>query len=258
MHKSHTRCSLLQATTRRALLVFGMAMGLSGCMGVAVATGNGGDTWKEEVLLQDGRKLMVEHHTERGGRHEVGQRSAITEHSINFVHPDTGKTLNWVSTYAPELGRTDLNPLAVHVSGGVAYVVAEPNLCLAYNKWGRPNPPYVIFKWADNAWQRIDMAQLPVELTTFNLMISYGNELVLANAVKPLGYVSAQTIRKGNAELTQPQFRSILREPMTSDQIIAMCGDMVPYKGRWVLRNDPVARKWIDREEQEKSKSIAN
>ena len=70
-----------------------------------VANAIAADTWQEEVLLHDGRKIMVEHHTERGGRHELGQRSAITEHSINFTHPDTQQTITWVSAYAPELGR---------------------------------------------------------------------------------------------------------------------------------------------------------
>ena len=118
----------------------------------------------------------------------------------------------------------------------MAYVVSEPNLCLSYNKWGRPNPPYVVFKFAENAWQRIDIAQLPVELSTFNLMISYGNEVMLANALKPLGYVSAQTIERSNAEnhREQPVYRSILREPVAA--VGNWCPAMVSYgkAGGWI------------------------
>lgn len=209
-----------------------LGIGLNACAG---AFGSGGETWKEEAMLHDGRTVMVEHHTERGGRHELGQRSAITEHSISFIHPDTGKTLSWLSAYAPELGRTDLNPWALHVSGGVAYVVTEPNLCLSYNKWGRPNPPYVIFKFTDNAWQRISIAQLPAELTTFNLMRSYGNEVELAKAIKPLGYVSAEAIKQGNAEdyREHPEFNKILREPVAMNE--QGCIEMVSNgKGTWL------------------------
>ncbi len=34
----------------------------------------GGDSWKEEVLLHDGSKIVVERMVKRGGRHEVGQK----------------------------------------------------------------------------------------------------------------------------------------------------------------------------------------
>ena len=35
--------------------------------------GFGGASWQEEVLLHDGRKLVVDRSVERGGRHEIGQ-----------------------------------------------------------------------------------------------------------------------------------------------------------------------------------------
>ncbi|MBK7502714.1 MAG: hypothetical protein IPI14_08840 [Polaromonas sp.] len=34
-----------------------------------------GDSWKEEVMLHDGRKIIVERTVQRGGRREAGQAS---------------------------------------------------------------------------------------------------------------------------------------------------------------------------------------
>ncbi len=39
----------------------------------------GGNSWKEEVLLHDGSKIIVERTVERGGRHEVGQKPSYKE-----------------------------------------------------------------------------------------------------------------------------------------------------------------------------------
>ena len=36
--------------------------------------GIGGDSWKEDVLLHDGKKLIVERSQTYGGRHEIGQQ----------------------------------------------------------------------------------------------------------------------------------------------------------------------------------------
>lgn len=46
---------------------------------------------------------------------------------------------------------------------GTPYIVAEPNLCRAYNKWGRPNPPYIFFRFDGKDWKRIPLSELPIE-----------------------------------------------------------------------------------------------
>jgi hypothetical protein len=255
MHKPRPLPSLLQAATRRTLLVLGLVAGLSACMGVAGAAGAGGETWQEEVLLHDGQKMTVERWVSRGGRSEVGQQAAIQAQSLEFTHPTTHQRITWASQSSPDLRLADLTPIALQLVDTTPYLVAHPVGCQAYNQWGRPNPPYVLFRYVAPAWQRIDLQQLPLAIQKPNLIISSPD-----NEVQRLGTrnVSAAMVERVNGELTQPEFRSILREAMTQEQIIGMCGDMVLYKGRWVLRNDPVARKWIDREEQEKPKSTVS
>lgn len=55
--------------------------------------GFGGTSWKEEVLLHDGRKIVVERWVKREGRHEIGQPPAYQDQTLFFVLPATGKTV---------------------------------------------------------------------------------------------------------------------------------------------------------------------
>ena len=133
------------------------AVSLSACAGLPFT---GGSSWKEEVLLHDGRTLIVERSIIRRGRHEIGQPPPVGEQTIRFKLPRSRKTVRWTSAYDEDLGNSDLNLLAVHVLNDTPYVIAEPDLCLSYNKWGRPNPPYVIFRHDGAAWQRIPIAAI--------------------------------------------------------------------------------------------------
>ena len=142
--------SLLRAfTTIGLILTLGVSMSAD-----AGLFGFGGTSWKEEVLLHDGQKIIVKRSQDYGGRHEPGKGAPVKEHTITFTLPHSNNKLSWTSEYGDDLGRTNFNLLALHVLNGTPYLVVEPNLCLSYNKWGRPNPPYV-FKYDGKAWQRI-------------------------------------------------------------------------------------------------------
>lgn len=222
-------------------------------LGGSTATNAGifgfGDTsWKEEVLLHDGSKIIVERSQSYGGRREVGQSAPIKEHTLTFRLPHTDKPVVFKSEFSQDVGRATFNLLALHVLNGIPYVVAEPNLCVSYNKWGRPNPPYVVFKHDGKSWQRIPMTEFPVELKTINLSLDIRGRQV--EELVEMGMVSADTVKQRNAHTEIPQFKSILREAMPQAQINQMCMEMVPYKGSWVMPNDPAARKFIDQQKR--------
>lgn len=171
--------------------------------------GFGGTSWKEEVLLHDGSKIIVKRSQSYGGRHEVGQSQPIKEQEITFTVPSTNKTLTFKSEYGEDIGRANFKLLALHILNGTPYLVVEPNLCLSYNKWGRPNPPYVFFKHDGKAWQRIPLAEFPAEFKEINLVVnSKGEEKIIT--AQPI--VTAELVKKLNGELTQPEFKTILRE----------------------------------------------
>jgi len=176
--------------------------------------GFGGDSWKEEALQYDGSKIIVKRSQSYGGRHEIGQGAPIKYYHISFTLPSTGKTVTWTSEYSEDMGRANLHPLALHVLNGTPYIVAEPNLCLAYNKWGRPNPPYVIFKYDSKEWQRITMQELPAEFKDINLVNNTEDHVEkLVNS----SVVSAEAVKSFNSSLAQPEYKTILREPLASE-----------------------------------------
>ena len=58
--------------------------------------------------------------------------------------------------------------MLLDIRQGGAYIVANNMGCLSYNKWGRPNPPYVVFKYEGKEWKRIPVHELPAEINRPN------------------------------------------------------------------------------------------
>jgi len=172
-------------------------------------------SWKEEVLLHDGSKIIVERSVERGGRHEIGQRPPYKEQSLNFTVPGTSQTIRWEDHYSEDLGMANFLPKALDMRDGVVYLVASPMGCLSYNKWGRPNPPYVIFKFAAKEWKRIPLQELPPEIKAFNLIGSAPDIEVEKSGKR---FMSAEMIRALNADYKQPEYRTILREALPKER----------------------------------------
>ncbi|MFA7383664.1 MAG: hypothetical protein WC001_09450 [Desulfurivibrionaceae bacterium] len=198
--------------------------------------GFGGTRWKEEVLLHDGGKIIVERSQSYGGRHEIGQSPPVKKHTIAFTLPDSGKAMSWTSEYGDELGRTNFNMLALHILNGTPYLVAEPNLCLSYNKWGRPNPPYVFFKYEGTVWQRIPLSALPSQFKTINMIVNNGREEDIEKAASNLGYVPAEGVQRINSSLPQPEYKTILREPVPQGSYGSSvnCEELIPFgKAGW-------------------------
>ena len=208
----NNRHSLLRLCTTICLVVV-ISMSVPAWAGLL---GFGGDSWKEEVLLHDGTTIVVTRSQTYGGRHEVGQPSPIKEHTIAFTLPGSQKTITWTSEFGEDLGRTNFHLLAVHVLKGTPYIVTEPNLCLSYNKWGRPNPPYVFFKHDGQAWHRIPLEEFPAEFSTMNVAISLDTRHV--KEMIQLGKVPAENVRQRNGRLMQPEYKSILREPVANER----------------------------------------
>jgi hypothetical protein len=216
--------------------IFVLGAAMDGC----AMTSN---TWKEEILLHDGRKVVAQRSQRYGGRSEPGKSGPIQEHSIRFKLPSSNQTITWTSEYGSDLGRTNFNLLAVHVLNAMPYVVASPNLCPSYNKWGRPNPPYVAFKYEGAKWHRIALDALPLEFKTINVLLSI--QKAHADEWTRMGLVPAEKVRELNANTEIPEFKTILREPLSNGQITEKCGNRVFYKGHWIV-DSPTARAIVD------------
>lgn len=221
-----------------AILIMGTSMNAFGFLGF------GGTSWKEEVLLHDGSKIVVERSLARGGRREIGQRPPPKEESLSFTMPGTGQKVTWEDKFSEDIGSSNFIPMLLDMRDGVAYLVVSPMGCLSYNKWGRPNPPYVIFRYHNKEWKRITLQELPAEFKTPNLVISSPDDSVKQTGLNP---IPAEKVQQLNEGFKQSEFKTILREPVKGGKGITSCEELVLYKGSWIMPNDPIVRDILDR-----------
>jgi len=198
-------------------LVFGGS--ISACAGFL---GYGGTSWKEEVLLHDGQRIIVERSVERGGRHEIGQKPPYKEQGLSFTMPGTNQTITWEDHYSEDIGTASFLPMLLDFQQGAAYLVVNPMGCLSYNKWGRPNPPYVVFKYEGKDWERIPLEELPVEIKTPNLIFSMPDIKVEESGKR---FMTVEMIQKIISGYPQPEYKTILREALPQARINQMCHD---------------------------------
>ena len=205
-----------------------------------------GDSWKEETLQHDGSKIVVER-SQKYFFQGFEKWPRVKEHTITFLLPGSNKDITWTSEYSEDIDNTNFDLLALHIFNGIPYIVAAPNLCLSYNKWGRPNPPYVFFKYDGTAWHRIPISDFPSDIREVNLLIDTAGGNDAERAIKS-GFISGDSIKGLNAGIRKPEYKTILREPLSEARIKDICEERVLYKGYWILPNDEVARRMIDKE----------
>lgn len=220
-------------------LVFMLAASMSACS----------TSWKEEVQLHDGNKIVVNRSQSRGGGHEIGQEVPVNKHKISFTLPGTHKAIAWETTFGQDINDSNLIPLALDVINGTPYIATTNAGCIAYNKWGRPNPPYVFFKYDSEAWQRISLDEFPAEIKEANLVI--GLQLHERRLASHSGALSAEEVKSINAESRSSDvsyLRLFVREPIKAGIGSGeRCEELIYYKGSWIMPNDPIARGMLDR-----------
>ena len=187
--------------------------------------GFGGTNWKEEALQNDGSKIIVERSQNYGGRHDPGDTPPIKEQSITFTLPNTSKSITWKDETTEDIGHANFDLLALHIKNNTPYIVTSPNLCISYNKWGNPTPPYIFFKYIGKTWQRIPLSEFPVEFKNINLVInteSHAKELV------EYGVISAELVKQLNSSLRQAEYKTIIRNPVGNG-----CPKLERIEGGW-------------------------
>ena len=178
---------------------------VSGCFGKRTYN------WKEEVLLHDGRVIVVERSVMTGYVPvEIGQPPGESDYTLTFKTAD-GKTVTW------ESGKSFL-PMILDFHGGVPYVVAGGSTGPDYEKHGCPRPPYFIFRYADRRWQRVDYELLPKEIRRSNLMIGPSGEESRFAAVKR-GQTTIDDVRASHKLLSREDKEIREDAPMPLDCI---------------------------------------
>lgn len=198
--------------------------------------------WKEEVQIHDGSILVVERTYKLADYLIPGSSEPpAQDENLAFTLPGSNKRISWKTDYRNDLPEPNsLTPLLLDIVGGIPYLATSPAGCISYNKWGRPNPPYILFKYENEKWERIPLEAFPPELTRANLMSRPSSDML-----KPYYTVEQARSRMEGGNIVD-YARTILRKPLTKERINEMCVEMVFYKGYWIMPNDPVARRMVD------------
>ena len=200
--------------------------------------------WKEEVQLHDGRVIVVERYFNLDGYPTPDSHErALLDETITFTLPESNKVILWKTEFRNDVPEPNsLGLLLLDVVGGIPYIATSPAGCISYNKWGRPNPPYVLFKYINDGWKRISLEEFPPELVRANLMSTPDSRML-----KPY-YTIEQVKEQMRGRNIADTAKTILREPLPKERINQMCEELILYKGSWIMPNDPVVRRMLDRD----------
>ncbi len=197
---------------------------LAGC--ASGVLGLGGSSWKEEVLLEDGRTLIAERKQTYGGKPTLDSRErAVLDEEWTFPAPDGEGKVVWHNNFRRPPEGDGLMLLLIGFVESVPYLATTPAGCIAYNNWKRPNPPYVFFRYDGMQWQQIPSTEFPAQLKYANVIVGR------PDPKNRSGTITVAAIKKDNKGLDS-HYRSIIREPMSPEEI--GCREMIYYKGGWV------------------------
>lgn len=136
-----------------------VTMTLAGCFGKQVYQ------WSEEVLLHDGRIIVIQRSMKSGYLpREIGQPPPESDYTLTFDGVD-GEKVIW------DGGRGMFVPMILDVYGGVPFVVATGGQLISWREEGCPRPPYFFFKWTGNQWRRVTYDQFPKSIRSANLSV---------------------------------------------------------------------------------------
>lgn len=176
--------------------------------------------WKEEVLLENGKKILVEMSDTYNSSmpHEIGQNSSLGEHKSTFTIPGNSQRVVWKSDNKLPSDTDHLDLLSLDFLDGVPYVASTIARCTTYNKWGRPNPPYVFFKYVDG-WKRITLDEFP-EKFKVNVATDFNEqEKQRVNSdIRNYGFLRSQTVAEIIGEPGKSKhYYSILRTQIINE-----------------------------------------
>lgn len=127
----------------------------------------GGKTvyWKQEVLLQDGRVIIVDRISKQSGK--IIPENVILEYeqTLTFINPDTGDKIAWTIPKG-------VMPRMLDFENGDPYIVFRTSSVADYNEWGCPNPPLIVFYYKDSEWKQLPNEALPLRFTFPNMLDS--------------------------------------------------------------------------------------
>ena len=199
-------------------------------MGMSISACSSTMKWKEEVQLHDGQIIVAERYYNLGAKPTFESREhAALDETVTFVLPGTNSRIVWKNDFRDSQPEPNsLNLIRFDVVNGVPYIATYPAGCIAYNKWGRPNPPQVLFKYEDNQWKRITLAEFPEELfnTNANVVVGRPKTSMLKS------FYNVEGVNEENYDIHESAYKTVLRKTVTNYEV--NCSELVRIKGGWV------------------------
>lgn len=233
--------SLLKAFSTISLI---LTLGVSMDAGAGLFGLFGGKSWKEEVLLHDGRKIIAERVQKLGGRPTLESRERqILEETITFSIPETHQKITWTMDFRDDVPEPNgINVVALDIVNNDPYIGGYTAGCIAYNKWKRPNPPQILFKYEGGQWKRVTLAEFPPQIIRANLIVGGPP----AEGIK--SFYTVEQVNKENHDIVTPEYKTILREAVKPGAVGSSvnCEELVFYKGAWVGPGDSIGKRMMD------------
>jgi hypothetical protein len=204
-------------------------------------------SWKEEVLLHDGRKVIVERSYKRDpfASREIGQSAPCVEDTLRFIIPDTDQEVEWKNDWGDQL-QSNLTLLMLDFQNKTPFIATYSGYCPGYNRWGRPNPPYVFFKYDGRAWQRVELEDFPQEFKKANVIIRG-----YVKGMRKLALYSVDDVKAKNRHHKDkmPELYEFVRKAVTSGyaNMPSKCKEMVFYKCGWITPHKESDKKQMDK-----------
>ena len=208
----------------RGFKIIGLILVLGVSMSASASLFGGSKSWKEEVLLHDGQKIVVERYFNLDWPTLESRERKELDETVTFTLPGTNKKVTWKTDFddfSPELN--SLGILLLDIVNGTPYIATSPAGCISYNKWQRPNPPYIFFKYDNSEWKRIPIEKFPAELVHANLMSTPDSRTLKSF------YTVAQVKEHMEGRNIAAEATTISRKPLAAG--LAGCPVLVPIKG---------------------------
>lgn len=189
--------------------------------------GIGSKNWKEEVLLHDGKTIIVERVQNLGSRPTWESRErAILDETITFTLPGTSQKITWAMSFRDDAQEPNgVNVVLLGIVNNVVYIAGYPAGCIAYNKWKRPNPPQILYKYEGEQWKRITLEEFPLQLVNANVIVGGPP----AEGIK--AFYSVVQVDERNHGIDTPEYKTILRE--ATNTAGRGCPVLVRIEGGW-------------------------
>jgi hypothetical protein len=213
MKKENGRWNNKTSLSKIIILIF-IIIGVTS-MNACGFLGLGGTTsWKEEVLLHDGTKIVIERLVNLGGKPTLDSRERRDlDETVTFSLPGSNKKITWQTDFRDSKPEPNsLNLLVLDIVNGTPYIATYAAGCIAYNKWKRPNPPYIFFKYDGNNWQRIPLEEFPAEISKVNVIVGRPP----AELLKP--FYTVEQVKKQNHNLHEEIYKTIVRTPLNPER----------------------------------------